>query len=66
MTKKDYEVIAAAVATVVDSIGTLDTDAKWAQNEALTEFVSILSASLEADNPRFDADRFYTSCFEGE
>ena len=58
MTKKDYVLIAANIADVMDWAHDADTDAITAI-EAVAERVA---TALKADNPRFDRARFLAAC----
>ena len=70
MTRKDYVAIAAAIR---DADNVLRADALRAdspahrraalvQRDAVALVVDNLSATLAADNPAFDADRFAAAC----
>ena len=49
MTRKDFELIAAAVANITQR------SARWL-------VTNLLANSFEKDNPRFDRDRFVAAC----
>lgn len=57
MTRKDYELIAAAVRESVTARGA-PPDAYV----AVAYLAHVLAASLRADNPRFDKARFLKAC----
>lgn len=56
MTKKDYEIIAAAIAKVRNSER---ANPPPGQHSTLILVVHELCLALKADNPRFDAERFW-------
>ena len=63
MTRKDYQLIAAAINGVYESIAE-HPDATRAHNTG-TELVTFAVASaLAQDNPRFDRARFINACKE--
>jgi hypothetical protein len=57
MTRKDYELIAAAVKVSYDGYAHLP-----AQVQAIHSVAISLSVALRSDNPRFDSDRFLVAC----
>jgi len=57
MTKKDYEAIAKAVAEV---IATCEIDS--AESTAVEYLATKLADVCQADNARFDRERFLTAC----
>ena len=60
MTKKDFTLIANAIGRtqMASNIG----KKKRTPDEVLSLLVTDLAASLKADNPRFDEDRFRAAC----
>lgn len=64
MTRKDYELIAAAIARTVQAhgIGEKSAKAKQGGDRALRLAATDLAASLAHDNPRFDRGRFLEAC----
>lgn len=50
MTRKDYELIAQAIANV------------WCDSEAQMAIAESLASELEQENPRFDRSRFLSAC----
>ncbi len=52
MTRKDYKLIAHALAVASDGMS----------NPSYTQIVAVLATALQSDNPRFDRARFYTAC----
>lgn len=52
MTKKDYEAIAKAIAETIKRFPSAD-------NTKVHYLTGQLAAVFKADNPRFDAERFY-------
>ena len=63
MTKKDYQIIAAAIYRT-RMIQDLDKNAvrKQAKRDAIHLLVTDLTASLAHDNDMFDKDKFLTAC----
>jgi hypothetical protein len=71
MTKKDYELLAAAIRqmgirlgeSVDDCCGLVHVGRKHLTvSGALADIVGTLCEELERDNPRFNADRFRAAC----
>jgi hypothetical protein len=63
MTKKDYELIAAAIAgcaTVTNKSGRLGTIETVLISKE--HFVNMLATELEIENPRFNREMFLTAC----
>lgn len=61
MTRKDYELIAAALRAAKPAIR--GTPAKYGERlGAWAASVESLAAALKGDNPRFDPDRFVDAC----
>lgn len=61
MTNKDYELIARAIKLAHERCdGYPDTRAE--QERGVLLVAEALVSPLEADNPRFDADRFAAAC----
>jgi hypothetical protein len=58
MTRKDYVIIAEAIAGMCDKYDGED----WTINGAMYPFARQIADALETDNPRFDRDRFLTAC----
>jgi len=58
MTRKDYQLIADAMCSEIPEQRTAEWWTWWACCNAL-------SAALQADNQRFDCDKFLTACKEG-
>jgi hypothetical protein len=58
MTKKDYELIAGAIAGMKDKYDGDD----WTINGAMYSFARALSDALQDSNPRFDSERFLEAC----
>jgi len=56
MTKKDYELIAAAIKD------NREYDPMECYAEALDDVARSLATALQRDNPRFDRDRFLKAC----
>lgn len=50
MTRKDYVLIAQAIADV------------WCDSQAQADIADSIANALEADNPRFDRARFLDAC----
>ena len=61
MTKKDYEMIADAIAETVDGYADLDTAGTMVRMAIRDTALSIANV-LESDNPRFDRNRFLVAC----
>jgi len=64
MTRKDYQLIAAAINGVYESIAE-HPDATRAHNTGAELVTFAVASALAQDNPRFDRTRFITAC-EGE
>jgi hypothetical protein len=63
MTKKDYELIAASVKRVIDTIEKTALPRTKAAQKQAAAFVGVeLGLRLAQENPRFDQARFYTAC----
>lgn len=64
MTKKDYNIIAEAIAESVDAYAWLfERDpAGDIARMALRDVALSIADTLEADNPRFDRNRFLVAC----
>jgi hypothetical protein len=60
MTRKDYVLIAEAIKGAVNYEQNFNNNEAGA--EALQKFSVMLSALFMADNPRFDANRFFDAC----
>lgn len=61
MTRKDYILIAEQInAAFLDNVATNNDDEKT--NDILWRLVANIGNRLEADNSRFDFDRFTTAC----
>jgi hypothetical protein len=60
MTRKDYVMIAEAIQGAVNYEQNFNNNEAGA--DALKKFSVMLSALLMADNPRFDANRFFDAC----
>lgn len=58
MTRKDYEVIAKAIAEQVERNGGEVNDTLL----SLTSLAGTLCREFAKENPRFDRDRFLTAC----
>ncbi len=59
MTRQDYELIAAALRAGRPKLSDYESEGKrsiWEVN------VKLLTEALEADNPRFDRERFLRAC----
>ncbi len=56
MTRKDYKLIAAAIATTIKANSDLKPE------YALARMVDRLCVDLKADNPRFDRVKFVRAC----
>ena len=61
MTKKHYTLIADAIAESVDAYAELDTAGDMVRM-ALRDVALSIADTLEADNPRFDRNRFLVAC----
>ena len=61
MTRKDYEAIADALRTYREDIKTEHADTMTGRHrlDTLEDVVTILSDIFEAENPRFQAGRFW-------
>lgn len=57
MTKKDYELIARAVAVSLDAVQTSEL---YTPEEAIRLTILVLMDALERENPRFDRQKFAT------
>lgn len=57
MTKKDYELTAAAIREQADATAYHDDP-----RAVMGAFTRRLAAALKADNPRFDTARFHAAC----
>jgi hypothetical protein len=55
MTRKDYQTLAKVVRANQNNM----------PYNALAYLIGTLSNELQADNPRFDRDRFWDACLEG-
>ena len=69
MSKKDYEVIAKAIREQADIAAWQKANPdKWDGNEpfgrrmAVIQIATAVADVMEADNPRFDRNRFMTAC----
>ena len=72
MTRKDYVAIAGAIRTVTDELDTSLSEAVsnedphfWEINKSFRTVQHIarrIANVMEADNPRFDSERFMTAC----
>lgn len=65
MTKKDYELIAQAVELTnktIEAFNDSDSPAKYDAESALGLLATILSESLEKENPRFNRSLFLKAC----
>ncbi len=60
MTRKDYVMIAEAIQGAVNYEQNFNNNEAGA--DAIKKFSVMLSALLMADNPRFDANRFFDAC----
>jgi hypothetical protein len=58
MTKKDYALIAQAIAGIQDKY----TGDDWTINGAMYPFARQIADALEADNPQFDFQKFMKAC----
>jgi hypothetical protein len=58
MTPKDYELIAKAIASMQDSY----TGDDWTINGAMYPFARQIADALEAENPKFNFDKFMKAC----
>lgn len=58
MTKKDFELIAQAIAEMKDKY----TGADWSINGAMYPFARQMADALENSNPRFDSEKFLKAC----
>jgi hypothetical protein len=58
MTRKDFELIAQAIAGMQDKY----TGDDWTINGAMYPFARQLADALESSNPRFDSERFLKAC----
>jgi hypothetical protein len=58
MTRKDYELIAKAIASMQDAY----TGDDWTINGAMYPFARQIADALEAENPKFDFDKFMKAC----
>ena len=58
MTKKDFELIAEAIAGMQDKYDGQD----WSINGAMYPFARQLADALEKSNPRFDSEKFLKAC----
>ncbi len=60
MTRKDYVLIADAIASVMQNVSSRET-------ETVDSLIRTLSTAFKRDNPRFDAMRFAAACWcEGQ
>ena len=64
MTRKDYELIAAALRSSRGRIGD-DLGHNPEQSRGVRRAAAHLADALAQDNPRFDAQRFLTACGYG-
>ena len=63
MTRKDYEAIARAIATVMEATqGYRNLDGDIGGQCALARLVGHLEVIFENDNPRFNSDKFAKAC----
>lgn len=60
MTRKDYVLIAEAIKGAVSY--EVEFNSNEAGADALKKFSVTLASLLLADNPRFDANRFFDAC----
>jgi len=58
MTRKDFELIAGAIAGMQDKY----TGEDWSINGAMYPFARQLADALEKSNPRFDSEKFLKAC----
>jgi hypothetical protein len=67
MTRKDYEIIAAAIKATQDRIIETTAGAVVAQEQlrGVRRTAAHLADALAKENPRFDAGRFLTACGYG-
>lgn len=63
MTRKDYELIAAAIRKEHESAILMGPQCDAAKL-ALAYLAKRLSQDLKSTNPRFDSDKFYNACFD--
>ena len=57
MTRKDYQLIASGVLSILRCY-----DNETPENKAIKELAEQLSYELGMDNPRFDSNRFLVAC----
>jgi hypothetical protein len=64
MTKKDYILIAQAIATAKNGIEhkKFSTQASMREHQAISDLVIILCDYLESKNPKFNRARFIVAC----
>lgn len=53
MTRKDYKVIAQAIA---------DSREKYGDDVTVAKLIGVLGSRLKEDNPRFNPDKFWQAC----
>jgi hypothetical protein len=58
MTRKDFELIAGAIAGMQDKY----TGEDWSINGAMYPFARQLADALENSNPRFNSEKFLKEC----
>jgi len=61
MTRKDYVALAAAIAEAQTEEGSLDGYVGDPYEEGRKRTAQLIADALEADNPRFDRQRFYAA-----
>ncbi len=61
MTRKDYQLIAAAINGVYDSIAE-NTDANSSHTTGVDIVMYAIASALAEDNPRFSFELFLTAC----
>lgn len=57
MTKRDFELVAETIATVMSDYP-LDSNMRW----GMSVLARRLASSFETANPRFDHEKFFTAC----
>lgn len=53
MTRKDYKIIAQAIA---------DSREKYGSTMEVAKLIGVLGSRLKEDNPRFNPDKFWQAC----
>ena len=71
MTRKDYVLLANAIANAIDTMKAIATmepipseEERRSKDFATVVFIANIARALENENPRFDTKRFTKACYE--